>query len=480
MRRYLSQKVHISWHIAAACLGVLFGTASLLFLPAAYFGGTAWLMGGLSVFLFASIKRTRWFLAAALAAGMAVGIWRGGIERSALFDYLPYYGKVLRLSGVVNEDVSLGRHGDQRIMLANIRIGHRTFHGKVWASVASGAAMKRGDSVFLQGALESGFGTTAASMPRAKLEKVERPYPGDVARRVRDWFANAVRLGVDEPQASLGIGYLTGQRSALPATLEEQLRVVGLTHVVVASGYNLTILVGFARGVFSAVSKYLATLTAMLMIAGFMLVTGFSPSMSRAGLVASLSLAAWYWGRTMHPFVLLAFAACVTVLLNPSYIWGDIGWYLSFTAFAGVIVLAPLMRTYFWGKEKKVSVIKQILTDTISAQLATAPIILCAFGQFSVYALPANLLVLPLVPLAMLLTFLSGVIGILLPGVAGVATWPAQFLLRYMTSVVERIATLPGAQERILFTVPMLVLGYALLVTLCVFWVRKTTYTFRE
>ena len=151
-----------------------------------------------------------------------------------------------------------------------------------------------------------------------------------------------MREVVKEPQASLGIGFLTGQRSTLPDSLDEQLRIVGLTHIVVASGYNLTILVRFARRLFVRYSKYWATVSASVMICGFVLVTGFSPSMSRAALVTGLSLAAWYYGRKIHPLVLLLFAAAITVLINPSFLWGDIGWALSFTAFAGVMLLAPL------------------------------------------------------------------------------------------------------------------------------------------
>lgn len=480
MRRYLSHPIHISWHISTACFGVVIGVALLLRLPPLLFGGAVWLLVGAGFLLMALVRRTRLLLAASLVAGVSIGIWRGAIERDALLDYVPYYGDTLQLSGVVNEDALIGRRGEQQLQLANVRIGSQTFHGRVWASVSSGASVKRGDTVFLQGSLDKGFGNTAASMHRAKLEYIKRPYPGDVARRVRDWFADGVRLGIPEPQASLGIGYLTGQRSTLPASLDEQLRIVGLTHAVVASGYNLTVLVGFARRVFARISRYLATLFAALMIGGFVLVTGFSPSMSRAGLVAGLSLAAWYWGRTIHPFVLLPFAACVTVIINPSYVWGDIGWYLSFTAFAGVVVMAPLMRRYFWGQEKKGGTFKQIVTDTAAAQLATMPIILCVFGQFSVYALPANVLVLPFVPLAMLLTFLSGVTNLVLPGLASVVSLPAELLLRYMTWIVERIAGLPGAQEQIVFTVPMLVFGYTFLIGLCVFWRRRTGYIFRE
>ncbi len=77
-----------------------------------------------------------------------------------------------------------------------------------------------------------------------------------------------------------------------------------------------------------------------------------SPSMSRAGLVAGLSLLAWYYGRRIHPLVLLPLAMAITVMVQPSYAWGDLGWQLSFAAFAGVLIGAPLIQAYFLATRK--------------------------------------------------------------------------------------------------------------------------------
>ena len=50
--------------------------------------------------------------------------------------------------------------------------------------------------------------------------RVQRPQPGDVALHVRDWFANLIRQAIPDPESSLGIGYLVGQRRSLPAELD--------------------------------------------------------------------------------------------------------------------------------------------------------------------------------------------------------------------------------------------------------------------
>ena len=215
------------------------------------------------------------------------------------------------------------------------------------------------------------------------------------------------------------------------------------------------------------------------MIAGFMLITGFSPSMSRAGLVAGLGLLAWYYGRKTHPVVLLLFAAAVTLFLQPSYIWGDIGWYLSFAAFAGVIVLAPLLHRFFWGADTKLGIFRELLVTTMSAQIMTLPILLYTFGQYSLYSLVANILVLPVVPLAMLATFIAGLGGLIVPGLAGIFGLPAYALLSYCIFIIEKIAGLPGAQGDISVSMTVVVFCYIMAVSVILLLWYKTKHNFR-
>lgn len=424
--------------------------------------------------------RTVWLIALSICAGLLIGVWRGSLELNYRDEYRPYLGQTVLVEGSVQEDVSLGEQGDLRLYLHHVRIDGTVQHGNIWVNTVSRLDIRRGDVLTVQGVLNTGFGGVAASMYRAQLLTASRPYPGDVARRVRDWFASGVRTAVKDPEASLGIGYLTGQRSSLPESLDEELRILGLTHVVVASGYNLTILVRLARRVVARISKYLAACVALALVIGFMAVTGLSPSMSRAGLVAMLSLAAWYYGRSTHPVVLLLVSAAITVLWKPAYAWGDIGWYLSFGSFIGVLLVSPLLQHYFWGVAKKPGVLRQIVVDTLSAQLLTLPIIIFVFGSYSPLALPANLLILPLVPLAMLLTFIAGVGSLLVPTLAVCWGLPAQLILQYMTTITHWLGELPGARGETTLTIIGLVMSYVGLGGMILLLQRATRHDFRD
>lgn len=475
----LRRRVHSSWLIAAAACGVVAGVVSIQYVPQGWFVSWPWPVAAVALMIIC--LWSRWLAAVVfmVVAGGVLGLWRGAIHDYELRPYDHVGTQQIRLTGTVREDVDRDRHGSLLLRIEDASLESRQLPGMLRVTIAAEADIKRGDRVVIRGSVSEGFGGFAAVMHRAKLERVMRPEPGDVARQVRDGFANQVRKVVDEPAVSLGLGYLLGQRRGLPEELALALQAAGLTHIVVASGYNLTILVRIARRLLVKVSKYLATLSAASMIVGFIAVTGMSPSMSRAGLVTGLALLAWYYGRRFHPLVLLPFAAAMTLLANPSYGWGDLGWQLSFAAFAGVMIVAPLMQRYFFG-EKRPGLVRQIIGETVAAFIVTLPILLVAFGQFSVVAIIANVLVLPLVPLAMLLTFLTGLAVMTVPMLGEVIGQLVEWLLSYMIWVAQLLAGLPWAQMEVSIAPWLAVVAYVALSACCAYVWRVTRYSLRE
>jgi competence protein ComEC len=480
MRKRLKKKLHVSWFIAWASFGLLLGVAFSIFSWSTAFADVTWLFVSIPLFIIAASSRLTSFVLIALAAGLILGLWRGATERHNLANYNFFYNKTVSVSGKISEDASFGPHGDQRLQISLVKINGLHLPEKVWVSTFSHIDIRRGDIISVYGKLNKGFSNFPGSMYYANITDVSRPYPGDIGRRVRDNFANSIKKALPEPEASLGVGYLVGQRSSMPQDLDNQFKTVGLTHAVVASGYNLTILIAFASSVFAKKSKYLSALTSFMLIFSFILITGFSPSMSRAGLVCGLSLLAWYYGRKIHPLILLLFSAAITALIKPSFIWGDIGWYLSFTAFAGVIILGPLLQHYFWGANKNSPKIRALLIDTLAAQMLTAPIIIYSFHQYSPYALVANLLVLPFVPFAMLFTFIAGLFALVMPNIAGLAGTPAYVILRYSTQTVGHIANLPNAKVELNFSSTLMIVSYLAMVLIMLFLQQKTGHRFRE
>ena len=270
--------------------------------------------------------------------------------------------------------------------------------------------------------------------------------PISVAVSIRDFYAGRIAEAVPEPEVKLGLSYLLGVKDDLPKDLKNNLKMVGLTHIVVASGAHLSILVEVARKIFGRVSRFSGLLFSVLFILFFMAMVGWTPSILRAGTMAILTLLSWYVGRKIAPLRLILMVAAFTLMLNPMFLT-NLGWMLSFASYAGIMLLGPYLVLFFYG-EKKPKFIASLILTTVSATVMTLPITLYYFGQVSIISVVANLLILPTLPYAMGMVFLSGLFsGVPLLGFA--VSFLTTKLLDFHILVVEWLASM----EQFLITV---------------------------
>src|SRR5690606_14657561 len=147
--------------------------------------------------------------------------------------------------------------------------------------------------------------------------------------------------------------------------------------------------------------------------------------------VSMLSIVAGYYGREFRPLGLILLAACITAWANPLYVWSDLGWYLSFLAFYGVMEVSPTITARF-RNGKELPAPATVALESLAAEATTLPYVLYKFGQMSFIGLAANVLVTTAVPLAMLLGAIAGVAGMVASPLAGWVSWPAKIILTYM------------------------------------------------
>lgn len=287
----------------------------------------------------------------------------------------------------------------------------------------------------------------------------------------RDWFSERVDSLIPEPENKLGKSYLLGMKSGLPDEFNEYLRVVGLTHIVVASGAHLSILVEIAKKLFGRLSRFAGLLFSGLFIVLFMAMVGWTPSIMRAGIMAILTLVTWYVGRKIAPLRMIIMVMAFTLLIRPAFLL-NIGWMLSFASYAGIMLLGPKLNKFFYG-DKKPGFIGSTIITTIAATLMTLPVTLYYFGAVSLISVVANLLILPTLSYAMGLTFLTGLLAGV-PIIDTIVSFAATKLLDYHIMVVEFF----GEMKQFLVTIPTgqlwVFLFYILIVSpLLWLWWRK-------
>lgn len=395
-------------------------------------------------------------------ATLCFGIWRGNetiFEKSSLSQLVD---QKVAVTGVISDDPSRNDRGQLVFTLGSVRNEGQSIPGSIRV-YTNYKKLQRGYSVRAEGKVVKNIGSVRARFTFAQVE-VLSDKTGGIDQFRQKIFASS-RTAIPDSLAGFGLGLLIGVKGLIPENLQDTLTLVGLTHLIAVSGYNLTIIVLFVHKVFGRISTYTATVASVWLIIGFLLITGFSASIVRAAFVAGLALLAHYYGYRIKAMTLIALPAAVTAVVNPNYIMHDLGWQLSFLAFFGILVLAPLAEQRFFARPNLIS---SLLTQSLSAHIMTFPLILLIFHSLSVVSPLANLLILPLVPLAMFLSFATGIVGLISPLLASWVALPTTGLLALMIGISQWIAGWGGASAQLSITPEMMIAFYASIILLII------------
>lgn len=270
-------------------------------------------------------------------------------------------------------------------------------------------------------------------------------------------FLENLSLVLHEPYAALAGGLVVGAKQSLGENLLEKFRVVGLIHIVVLSGYNVTIIIESLMRVLSLCSPWIRAVIGSIGIILFALMTGAGATIVRASIMALLVVIGRTLGRQVDVFRLLAIAAAAMVLHNPLIVVFDPSFQLSFLATLGLILVPPLFEERFTVIPETFG-LRDVAVATIATQLFVLPAIVYMMGDVSVVSIIVNMLVLAVIPITMLFGFLTGVIGMVSTALSTAPAFFAFVFLYYEVSVVELFSALPYAS----ISVPHVSLFYIL------------------
>jgi len=261
---------------------------------------------------------------------------------------------------------------------------------------------------------------------------------------LKEAFLERTRGVVPEPHVSLLGGLVVGAQEAMGEDLINAFRVTGLIHIVVLSGYNITIVAESIMRVLGFLSSRTRAVVGVLAIVLFAILTGATATVVRASIMALLVILARVTGRTYYIIRALLITAFLMVLYNPYVLLFDPSFQLSFLATLGLIFLVPLLESMF-GWMGRFPVLRSFVLATLATQLFVLPLLLFQVGMLSTVSIPVNILVLPFVPTIMLFGFLTGVLGFIGSAVALPFGFVSYGLLAYVLKIVEWFSALPFA-----------------------------------
>jgi competence protein ComEC len=269
-------------------------------------------------------------------------------------------------------------------------------------------------------------------------------YPQYGAIWLKQRFIEGLGTAVSEPQAGLGSGITVGDKRGMGPDWADTFRTVGLTHIIVLSGSNITVVIGWANEVLAWASASMRYGIAGCIALFFALMTGGTAAAVRAGIMVMVAIIAKASGRLYLASRALAVTAAGMVIWNPYLLAFDPGFQLSVLATAGLIWVSPMVAVRLWWVTERLG-LREAAATTIGTQATVLPLLLYQTGNLSLVALPANLLALVAVPWAFAWTVVAGIAGLSLGPLATIAGFPAYALLSYILGVADGFAHLPFA-----------------------------------
>jgi len=388
-----------------------------------------------------------WLGLSFLFFGVALGALRmeeakNNFGHSALADRV---GEKIILEGRVSTEPDVREN--------NIHIYLKTENGMVLVGVERYAEIYFGDFLKVSGRLKepeafvTDFGRTFDYKGYLRAKGVEyQIFSGEILEinhnedfsflgslyKIKNNFTKRLENFIPEPEVGLGEGLLLGIKQALGIELETAFRKTGIVHMVVLSGYNVMLVVAFVMVFFRKIKiVWLKTFLGVGAILTFAFLVGLSATVVRASLMASLLLVTQALHRKYLVLRSLFLVGIFMLLHNPYILVFDVGFQLSFLATLGLILVMPILQKWFAFLPDKFG-LRDLALATIATEIAVLPILLYQIGELSVVAVLVNTLVLPVVPVAMFLTFSTGIASLISFKLAGLiallAFWPLFFI----------------------------------------------------
>lgn len=229
-----------------------------------------------------------------------------------------------------------------------------------------------------------------------------------VSEKFRTQASNKIQEVLPSPHSELVMGMVLGEnRFKQVPTYNDILKTVGLVHVVVVSGYNISLVFTLLMRVLGSQYKIKNLIIGLFCTFIYSGISGFGVPAVRAWIMGSIAVIFKFYGRPVQGIKVLIVSALVILCIAPSQLF-SVSFLLSFLATLGVMVVPEALKGV-WGLLgiKSRAGLFEDFNTSLSAQLMVNPVISYYFGTISVVSLIANPLVLWVVPLC---TVLGGIL----------------------------------------------------------------------
>jgi competence protein ComEC len=260
--------------------------------------------------------------------------------------------------------------------------------------------------------------------------------------RVRQRIIRAQVRGLGTPVGQVVSSMVLGRRAVdLPYGLRDGFIEAGLAHVLAASGFHVSLLLG---AVLTLTRRYrpqtqLGVGLSVLMV--YVGLTGLQPSVLRATIMGVGALLGLATDRKVNPLGSLLLAATLLLLWNPLWIW-DLGFQLSFLATLGLVTtVTPVQKWFDWLPPT----VATVVAIPIAVFPWVIPLQLYIFGVIPPYSILTNIVATPLVVVISLGGMISALAALIFPPLGSAIAFLLYYPTLLLIKIIQFFTTLPGS-----------------------------------
>ncbi|WP_413160571.1 ComEC/Rec2 family competence protein [Capilliphycus salinus ALCB114379] len=229
---------------------------------------------------------------------------------------------------------------------------------------------------------------------------------------IRQRIVRAQTRALGIPKGPVVSAMVLGRRAVdLPYDVRDQFVQVGLAHILAASGFHVSLVLGVVLALTRTVTPRQRLTIGAVALLVYVGLTGASPSVLRAALMGFAALIGFATNRQIRPLSVLVGVAVALLLWNPLWIW-DLGFQFSFLATLGLLVsVPPILKRLDWMPPA----IASLFAVPLAASIWTVPLQLYVFNVVSPYSILVNVITVPLVAGITLGGLFSGMVALFWP-----------------------------------------------------------------
>lgn len=269
-----------------------------------------------------------------------------------------------------------------------------------------------------------------------------------------------------------------GEKKDIDQALYKQYAAAGAVHILAVSGLHVGILYIILAFLLQPLERWkfgrhLSSVAIVLLLWGFAMLSGLSPSVTRAVTMFSFFALAKVFGRETNSLNTLFLSFLTLLLINPMWIF-QVGFQLSYLAVFFIVWLQPIFYKVWYSKYWLVRKVWGIVSVTLCAQIGVLPLSLYYFHQFPGLFLLTNIVVLPFLTLLMC----GGILIVLLASFEILPNWLAvgyNFCIEGLNGFIHWVAVQEDFLFRdIHFSSPKVLAMYLLIIATALMFIKMS------